>query len=46
VEGEEFLQSARHIVEEAESTIARLKTRSRGESGEGNEARRSFDLAL
>jgi DNA-binding transcriptional LysR family regulator len=32
IEGLEFLESARHIVEEAETITARLKTRSRGES--------------
>jgi len=33
VAGQEFLESARRIVEETESVIARFKTRSRGESG-------------
>ena len=31
--GQEFLDSARHILEEAEAITVRLKTRSRGESG-------------
>ena len=31
--GQEFLDAARHIIEETESITARLKTRSRGESG-------------
>ncbi len=33
VVGQEFLEAARRIVEETETIIARLKTRSRGESG-------------
>lgn len=33
IEGQEFLEAARRIVEETEAIAARLKTRSRGESG-------------
>jgi DNA-binding transcriptional LysR family regulator len=33
IEGQEFLDAARRIVEDAEAIAARLKTRSRGESG-------------
>ncbi|HQS44913.1 MAG: LysR family transcriptional regulator [Rhizobiales bacterium 24-66-13] len=33
IEGQEFLESARRIVEETEAITVRLKTRSRGESG-------------
>jgi DNA-binding transcriptional LysR family regulator len=33
IEGQEFLLAARRIVEEADSLAARMKTRSRGESG-------------
>ncbi len=33
IEGQEFLDAARRIVEETETITARLKTRSRGESG-------------
>lgn len=33
IEGQEFLDDARHIVEETETITARVKTRSRGESG-------------
>lgn len=33
VTGQEFLDAARHIVEETEAITARLRTRSRGESG-------------
>ncbi len=33
IEGQEFLDAARRIVEETEAITARLKTRSRGESG-------------
>jgi DNA-binding transcriptional LysR family regulator len=33
VVGQEFLDAARHIVEETEAITARLRTRSRGESG-------------
>lgn len=34
LEGQEFLETARRIIEEADSLATRLKTRSRGESGE------------
>ena len=33
VAGQEFLDAARHIIEETEAVTGRLKTRSRGESG-------------
>ncbi|WP_426443187.1 LysR family transcriptional regulator [Bradyrhizobium genosp. P] len=33
IEGQEFLDAARRIVDDAEATVARLKARSRGESG-------------
>lgn len=33
IEGQEFLEAAQHIIDETEAITARLKTRSRGESG-------------